>query len=108
VEVSLHTLPPYAYQPKSRGNGVGCLALGHPPGYLLTNLNRKPWPTDFDALGFRSGHSGLRSVADFLRLNLCQRREQGKEDIADEFTVVARCGFNAPTWPCPAASRGRL
>ena len=73
--------------PEGLGDGIGRLAIGSPLGDFLANLNPEPWPTDFDAFRLRSGHPGLCSLADFLRLHLRQGRQQGQKNIADQFVI---------------------
>ena len=77
---------------ESLSDTVRCLPFVSPLGNFLANLNADPRPANLNALGLGSGHTGLCSLADFLRLNLCQGREKGEQNIADQFVICREVG----------------
>jgi hypothetical protein len=61
---------------------VGRLPPGGPLGNLLAKVNPKPRPSDFNPLGFRSGHASFGALTNFLSFHFRQGREQGQQNIA--------------------------
>jgi hypothetical protein len=44
-------------------------------------------PTDLDALCLGSRHASFGPFADFLRLDFSERRQEGEQDVANQFVV---------------------
>jgi len=72
----------------------GRFPLCSPLGNFLAKFNPKPRSADFDALRLRSGHSGLRAVADFLHAHFRKGRKHGGLILLSQ----ARVSYGAGLW----------
>jgi hypothetical protein len=83
-------MPVYA---KRFGDGVGRLALRSSPRDLMAQRDHKLWSADFYSLRLGSGLASPGPIADLLRLDLCQRREQGEQDVTNSLVVSRQMRF---------------
>jgi len=70
-------------------NGIGCFALGSKLSNLLANLYRELRATDFDALGFRSDHTGLCTLTDLLLSNFAKEESSVSRILRTRSVFVA-------------------
>jgi hypothetical protein len=68
-------------------NRIGRLAGCRSSSDLMAQFGGDLRPTDLDALCLGSRHASFGPFADFLRLDFSERRQEGEQDVANQFVV---------------------